>query len=55
MAKNKMKERFMGVPVESHDTASWANMENTKPVSNVNQPSEIEVRNAKEWVDTNEK
>lgn len=55
MAKNRIKERFMGVPIENHTTAAWANMENTKPVSNVNLPSETEVRNAKEWVDTNEK
>lgn len=55
MARNRIKEHFMGVPIESHDTAAWANMEETKPVSNVNQPSEIEVRNAKEWVDTNQK
>lgn len=55
MAKNDLKQRFMGIPVESHDTAAWANMENTKPVSNVNLPSEVEIRNAKEYVDTNEK
>ncbi|WML35981.1 DUF3787 domain-containing protein [Clostridium sp. OS1-26] len=55
MAKNRIKERFMGVPIENHDTAAWANIEDTKPVSNVSLPSETEVRNSKEWVDTNEK
>lgn len=55
MAKNKSKERFMARPIEQHDTAAWANIEKTKPLSNVTMPNEIEVRNAKEWVDTNQK
>lgn len=55
MAKNKIKERFMGIPVENHNTAAWANIENTKPVSNVALPSENEVSNAKDWVDANQK
>lgn len=55
MAQNKFKQYFMGIPIEEHNTASWANMESMKPVSNVNCPSEVEVRNAKEYVDTNEK
>jgi hypothetical protein len=55
MAENKFKQRFMAMPIEKHDTAAWANIESMKPVSNVTIPSEVEVRNAKEWVDTNEK
>jgi hypothetical protein len=55
MAKNKLKEHFIAKPIERHDTAAWANISKTKPVSNVTIPSEIEVRNAKEWVDTNQK
>jgi hypothetical protein len=55
MARNRFKEHFMGMPIEQHDTAAWANIEKTKPVSNVTIPSEVEVRNAKEYVDTNEK
>ncbi|SHI91771.1 protein of unknown function [Clostridium amylolyticum] len=55
MAKNKTKEFSMGIPVEKHDTAAWANIKETKPVSRVTIPSEIDVRNAKEWVDTNQK
>jgi len=55
MTKNKFKEHFMGVPIEEHNTAAWANIEKTKPVSNVAIPSEVEVRNAKEYVDTNQK
>lgn len=50
-----IKRESMTVPIEKHDTASWANMENLKPVSRVNVPSETEVRNAKEYVDSNEK
>lgn len=52
---NKFKEKFAAMPIEKHDTAAWANMEDAQPVSNVNIPSEIQVRNAKEYVDTNEK
>lgn len=42
-------------PIEQHTTAAWANIEKTKEISNVSIPSEIEVGNAKEWVDTNQK
>lgn len=57
MKKNKAKdkEHFMANPIEQHETAAWANIEDMQPVSNVSIPNEIEVRNAKEWVDTNEK
>lgn len=52
--KNK-KEHFMGMPIEKHDTAAWANIEDTKPVSNVSVPAKSETRNAKDWVDANQK
>lgn len=55
MAENRHKERNMAMPIEKHNTAAWANIEETKPVSKVTVPSEIQVRNAKEHVDTNEK
>lgn len=55
MAQNRYKEKHMGKPVEKHDTAAWANINKTKPVSKVNIPDEVQVRNAKEYVDTNEK
>ena len=42
-------------PIEKHDTAAWANIEKQKPVSEVPMPSEVEIKNAKEWVDSNEK
>ncbi|MCX7922012.1 MAG: DUF3787 domain-containing protein [Clostridia bacterium] len=55
MAENKNKEKHMAMPVEKHDTAAWANIEKTKDASKVTIPSEVQVRNAKEYVDTNEK
>jgi len=55
MAKNKYKEKHMGTPIEKHDTAAWANMNEAKPLSKVNIPDEIEVINAKEYVDSNQK
>jgi hypothetical protein len=55
MAKNKSKQKRMATPVESHQTAAWANANKFKPVSQVNIPDEIQVRNAKEYVDSNQK
>lgn len=55
MTENKWKEYHMKTPIEKHDTAAWANIEKTKPLSNVAIPSELEVDNAKDWVDSNEK
>jgi hypothetical protein len=52
---NTIKKESMTEPIEKHETASWANMEDLKPVSRVNIPSETEVMNAKEYVDSNEK
>lgn len=55
MAKNVAKEKFIKIPIENHENAAWANIEKTKPISNVTIPDEIQVRNAKEYVDSNEK
>lgn len=55
MDKNRTKEFFMKAPVEKHDTAAWANIENVKPVSKVAVPNIVQVINAKEYVDTNQK
>lgn len=55
MSDHNTKERLMHRPIEQHTTAAWANIEKIKEISNVAIPSEIEVGNAKEWVDTNQK
>lgn len=55
MAKNKTKQKNMGKPIEKHDTAAWANIEDLQPNSRVTLPSNTQVKNAKEYVDTNEK
>ncbi|MGE4284777.1 MAG: DUF3787 domain-containing protein [Clostridia bacterium] len=55
MAENIKKEHFMQKPIERHDTAAWANIYKMKPVSQATVPSELEVRNAKEHADTNQK
>ena len=55
MAKNKFKEKDMAKPIENHDTAAWANIDELKPDSNVSIPDEGQVINAKEYVDDNEK
>jgi hypothetical protein len=55
MSKKTIKNCSFETPIEKHETAAWANIEETKPVSNVTIPSESETRNAKDWVDSNEK
>ncbi|SDK76049.1 CDIF630_02480 family spore surface protein [Natronincola ferrireducens] len=55
MAKNKFKENHRDRTIENHQTAAWANIKDLKPQSRVPIPDEIEVRNAKEYVDTNQK
>lgn len=55
MAKNRFKEKNMARTIENHVSAAWANIDDLKPVSRVAIPSEIQVKNAKEYVDTNQK
>ncbi|HWQ40971.1 MAG TPA: DUF3787 domain-containing protein [Desulfosporosinus sp.] len=55
MSDDNHTEHQMQRPIEQHTTAAWANIEKLKKVSNVAIPSEVEVGNAKEWVDSNQK
>ncbi|WP_352419764.1 DUF3787 domain-containing protein [Proteiniborus sp.] len=55
MSTNKKKERNMGMPIEKQNTAAWANIEKKQPISNVPIPDYHQVKNAKEWVDSNQK
>ena len=55
MAENKYKEFHMRTPVENQATAAWANRETLKDDSGVNIPDEMQVINAKEFVDENQK
>lgn len=55
MADNKYKQKNMARPIENHETAAWANQGKLKAVSKVNIPDEVQVRNAKEFVDSNQK
>jgi len=55
MNDQNTKESIKQRPIEQHTTAAWANTENLKEISNVAIPNEIEVGNAKDWVDTNQK
>lgn len=55
MVKPTDKKNLNNQPIEKHNTAAWAEVEEAKELSNVTIPSEDEVINAKEWVDTNEK
>ncbi|OWZ83949.1 CDIF630_02480 family spore surface protein [Natranaerobius trueperi] len=53
MREGKLYKRYR--PVEKHDTAAWANIRGLKEISQVTLPEDIEVENAKEWVDGNQK
>lgn len=55
MESDRLKDKFQEIPIEKHDTAAWANIEKEKPVSKVAIPSEFETKNAKDYVDTNQK
>lgn len=55
MTKNKSKEKRMKQAIEHHDTAAWADNHSLKPDSKVNIPNEVNIRNAKEYVDSNQK
>lgn len=55
MAENRFKEKNLSIPIENQRTAAWANIEKMKKVSKVPIPSDVQVKNAKEYVDTNQK
>jgi len=50
-----IKEQPMLRPTEQHTMAAWADIEKVKEISNVPIPSGLQVGNAKEWVDSNQK
>lgn len=55
MNDNNYKEKKMETPIEKFETAPLSNSKEKKPISNVNVPDEVQIRNSKEWVDTNQK
>jgi len=56
MAKKHQDKPERMVPVENHETAAWrGHIVATKPESNVGIPSDADVLDAKEWVDSNQK
>ena len=55
MENKTKKNRFITSPIEKNDTAAWQNTNIHEKVSGVIKPDEIDVINAKEYVDTNQK
>jgi len=55
MDGNKNKQHYKKTPIEKHYTAAWADIESSVPVSEVTLPSEEQVINAKEHVETDQK
>ncbi|MFW6264991.1 MAG: CDIF630_02480 family spore surface protein [Bacillota bacterium] len=52
---NKYKEKKMETPIENHQTAAWANIQNLEGQARVFDPADQGVEDAKEYVDDNEK
>lgn len=52
---NRYKEFHMETPVENQATAAWASMDRLDEESGVNYPDELQVINAKEFVEENQK
>ncbi|OGO84857.1 MAG: DUF3787 domain-containing protein [Clostridiales bacterium GWE2_32_10] len=52
---NRRDDGSWKIPIEKHTTAAWANITETKPVSKVAVPNQKSVRNAKDYVDANQK
>lgn len=55
MSKNVAKKDVIKQPIEKHNTAAWADIAENQPVSNVPIPSDFAMKNAKDWVDLNQK
>ncbi|HHV50331.1 MAG TPA: DUF3787 domain-containing protein [Candidatus Avimonas sp.] len=55
MQHYRYKDKDQRRPVECHNTAAWANIKTRKKVSQVHIPDELQVLNAKQYVDSNEK
>ena len=54
MSENKYK-KANSKKIDNEKMAAWADVEKTMPLSNVTVPSERCVKEAKEWVDDNQK
>ncbi|NSW90905.1 MAG: DUF3787 domain-containing protein [Firmicutes bacterium] len=53
--EKQFAQKLNKAPIEKHETAAWANIMKTKPVSRVTVPGEFHVENAKEYVEENQK
>ncbi len=51
----QQKTPIKKLPIENHETAAWANIKKTKPVSNVPIGDIVDIDNAKNWVEENQK
>ena len=60
MRRDKVAEKIVNgkrvdVPIENHITAALDTIRSKDPVSKVPHPSEVDMRDAKDFVDSNEK
>lgn len=55
MGDKTLKNHCFSTPTEQHETAAWAEIERIKKISKVTIPSDVQVRNAKDYVDGNQK
>ncbi|AYD40750.1 DUF3787 domain-containing protein [Clostridium fermenticellae] len=55
MKEDNIRNNFKKKPIEKHDTAPLGDVYKQEPDSKVSIPSELDVENAKDFVDSNEK
>jgi hypothetical protein len=53
--ENIFKQQMMEMPIESHETAAWANIDKLRGEARVFNPNYLGAQQAKEYVDENEK
>lgn len=53
--ENHFKQMMNEMPVENHETAAWANIEELKGTGRVFNPNYLGAEQAKEYVDENQK
>jgi hypothetical protein len=55
MAEKIVNGKIANVPIEKFTTAPLGIIRNEEPVSKVPHPDEVDMRDAKDWVDSNQK
>jgi hypothetical protein len=55
VAEKIVNGKHVNVPIEKFTTAPLGTIRNEEPISKVPHPDEVDMRDAKDWVDANQK